>query len=127
MSSWTPSVMILFRPLRRRGFDTRGTFQPPQPLLEHAAALEARDQAPPGVYLLGGKGAGVYARGRDRVAHRGSGRDHHIVGDTDMPGDADHPTDHAALADDGAAGDAGTRGDRRVGADAHVVADHDEI
>src|SRR5215831_19310315 len=127
MSSWTASVMILFRRSLRRALDSRGALQTAQPLLEDAAALEARDQAPPGVCLLGGKGAGVYARCRDRVAHGGFGRDHHVVGDAEMPGDADHPADHASLADDDAAGDAGARGDRRVRTDAYVVADHDEI
>src|SRR5215472_18568262 len=99
MSSCTASVMILFWPLFAHGFDSCGALQPPQPLLEHAAALEARDQAPPGVCLLGGKGAGVYARRRDRVAHRGFSRDHDVVRDTEMPGDADHAADHASLAD----------------------------
>src|SRR5215472_5349061 len=127
MSSWTGSVMILFRSLFRCGLHSRGALQPAQTLLEHAAALEPRDHAPPGVCLFGGKSAGVYAGARDRVAHRRSARDHHVVGDTDVPGESDHPTDHAALADAGAAGDPGARGDRRVRADAHVVSDLDEV
>src|ERR1700751_1848534 len=127
MSSWTASVMLLFGRLIRRGFHSRGALQAGQSFLEHAAALEARDQAPPEMCLLGGKGAGGYARRRDRVAHRGFSRDHHIVGDTASSGDADHPTDHAALANADAAGDPGARGDPRVRTDAHVVADHDEI
>src|SRR5215469_2065218 len=107
MSSCTASVMILFRPLFPGGLDSCAALQSAQPLLEHAAALEARDQTPPGVCLLGGKGAGVYARRRDRVTHRGFSGDHHVVSDSDMPGNADHPTDHAAFADAGAARDAG--------------------
>src|SRR5215831_13872152 len=105
MSSWSASVMLLFGHLIRRGFHSRGALQAAQSLLEHAAALEARDQAPPEMCLLGGKGAGVYAGGRDRVTHRGFSCDHHIVGDTEMPGNADHATDHAAFADADAAGD----------------------
>src|SRR5215469_11032220 len=105
MSSCTASAMIPSRPLPPGGLDSCRPLQAAQPLLEDAAALEARDQAPPGVCLLGGKGAGVYARCRDRVAHGGFGRDHHVVGDAEMPGDADHPADHASLADDDAAGD----------------------
>src|SRR5262249_62127053 len=99
MSSCTGSVMILFRPLFRCGFHSRGALEPSQTLLEHAAALEARDQAPPGVCLLGGKSTGVYARRRKGVTHRGFSRDHHVIGDADVPGDADHPTAHAAFAD----------------------------
>src|SRR5215470_5426055 len=127
MSSWIASVMILFRRSLGGALDSRGTLEAAQPFLEDAAALEARDQAPPGVRLLGGKGAGVYAGGRNRVTHRRFGRDHHIVSDSEVAGDADHAADHAAFADAGAAGDAGAGRDRRVRTDAHVVRDHDEI
>src|SRR5215471_844407 len=127
MSSWIASVMILFRRRLRRALHSRGALHTAQPLLEQAAALEARDQTAPSVRLLGGKGAGVYAGGRNRVTHRRFGRDHHIVRDSEVAGDADHAADHAAFADAGAAGDAGAGRDRRVRTDAHVVRDHDEI
>src|SRR6516164_4397840 len=127
MSSWIASVMILFRRSLRRALHSRGALQAAQPLLEDAAALETRDQAPPDVRLLGGKGAGVYAGARNRVAHRGFGGDHHIVSDSEVAADADHATDHAAFTEAGAAGDAGAGRDRRVRTDAHVVRDHDEI
>src|SRR6201984_3645928 len=117
MSSWTASVMILFRRRLPRALDSRGALQAAQPLLEEAAALETRDQAPPSVRLLRGKGAGVYAGARYRVTHGGFG----------MPGESYHPTDHAAPADAGAAGDAGAGRDDRVRTDAHVVRDHDEV
>src|SRR5215472_2784787 len=99
MSSWTASVMILFRCRLRRGPDSREALQAPQPLLEAAAALETRDQSPPGVGFLGGQRARVYARARDRMTHRRFGGDHHIVGDAEMPGDSDHAADHDAPAD----------------------------
>src|SRR5215471_10103671 len=126
MSSWTASVMIFFA-RRRRCLDSGRALQVAYPLLEQAAALEARNQPSPGVRLLAGQGAGVYARARDRMTHRGFSRDHDIVGDAEMAGDADHATDHAALADADAARDAGARGDRRVRTDAHVVSDHDQV
>src|ERR1051326_8066008 len=119
--------MTLPRGPPRRALDARGALQAAQPLLEEAAALETRDQSPPGVGFLRGKGAGVYAGVRDRMTHRRFSGDHHIVGDAEMTGESDHAADHATPADTGTAGDAGARGDRCVRSDAYVVGNHDQI
>src|SRR5262249_26071729 len=83
--------------------------------------------APPSMYFLDRKRAGVYPRLRDRVGDGGMPGDHHVVGDADVTGEAAGAADHATLADGGAAGDAGAGGERTVCADTYVVTDHDEV
>src|ERR1700719_924649 len=123
MSSCSGSVMILF-PV---GLQARSTLQSAHAGLEQPAALEARNQAAPGVYFFERQGAGIYARSRDRVGNRRIAGDDNIVGDGEVAGESGMATDHAALADGGAAGNPDAGGERTVGADVHVVADLDEV
>src|ERR1700682_3848401 len=115
--------MILF-PV---GFKSRGTLQPTHAGLEQPGALEARNQAAPGVRLFERPGAGIYARARDRVGDRRIAGDDYVGGDGEVAGEAGVAADHAALADGGAAGHADAGGERTMGADAHVVSDLDEV
>src|SRR6202165_5350403 len=123
MSSCSASVMILF-PV---GLQARGTLQSAYAGLEQTAALEARNQAAPGVRLFDRQGAGIYARARDRVGDRRTAGDDHVVGDGEVAGEAAVAADHAALADRGAAGHADAGGAGTMSADAHVVSDLDEV
>src|SRR5580704_5839702 len=122
-SCTTSSLMSLFLPAG----ESRRPLDRAYALLEPGAALEARDQPPPGVRFLERKRARVYPGTRDRAADGRVAGDHHVVSDADVSGKAHVAADHAALADGGAAGDAGAGGDGGVRADAHVVADLDEV
>src|SRR6267142_5717015 len=123
MSSCSGSVMILFPP----GLQARGALQSAHAGLEQPAALEARNQAAPGVRLFDRQGAGIYTRSRDRMGDRRIAGDDYVVGDGEVAGEASAAADHAALADRGAAGHADAGGERTVGANAHVVSDLDEV
>src|SRR5258707_10448477 len=95
MSSCSGSVMILFRV----GLKARGALQSAHAGLEQPAALEARNQAAPGVCFFERQGAGIYTRARDRVRDRRIARDDHVVGDSEVAGETRVAADHAALAD----------------------------
>src|ERR1700730_10774383 len=99
MSSCSGSVMILF-PV---GLQARSTLQSAHAGLEQPAALEARNQAAPGVCFFERQGAGIYPRSRDRVGNRRIAGDDHIVGDGEVGGESALAADHATLADRGAA------------------------
>src|ERR1700730_8904990 len=123
MSSCSASVMILFL----IGLQARGTLQTAHAGLEQPAALEARNQAAPGVYFFDRQGGGIYPRSRDRVGNRRIAGDNHVVSDGEVAGESGVATDHAALADRGAAGHADAGGERTMGADTYVVSDLDEV